>query len=102
MEASCTFSVGVARDQVYLPFIPLGITYGVNEISLPDSDGGTSNAIVIPIDFPFGDSNPDQFYVISTYLSPTGSYYIYLHAGWYKWTVVIRHCLQNFSKPTIS
>ena len=37
--------------------------YGVDEIFLPESDDGTSDAITIAINFPFGQSNQDQFYV---------------------------------------
>ena len=58
---------GVARDQAYLPFIPLGITYGAEEIFLPESDEGTSDAIGIPVGFPFGESTQETFYVIFTY-----------------------------------
>ena len=55
---------------MYLPFIPVGVTFGVDETVLPDSDDDTSDAIRIPIGFPFGDSNQTQFYVIHTTCSP--------------------------------
>lgn len=53
----------MVRDQVYLPFIPMGVTYGVDETLLPESNEGTSDAISVPTNFPFGDSNQTQFYV---------------------------------------
>ena len=42
----------------------MGVTYGVDETVLPDSNNGTSDGIVIPINFPFGNFNQTQFYVI--------------------------------------
>ena len=48
---------------MYLPFIPMGVTYGVDETLLPESNEGTSDAISVPTNFPFGDSNQTQFYV---------------------------------------
>ena len=60
------FSLDVTRDDVYLPFIPTNVTYGVEERVLDESDGGTSDAITIPIGFPFGESLQNQFYVMPT------------------------------------
>lgn len=53
----------MTRQDIYLPFIPMDTAYGVDEIFLPESDDGTSNAISIVIPFPFGQSNQNQFYV---------------------------------------
>ena len=55
--------IGVIRNEVYLPFIPMDASYGVEEIFLPESDDGTSGSISIPIPFPFGQSIQNQFFV---------------------------------------
>ena len=45
------------------PFIPLGATLNSNVVYLPESDDGTSDAIVPAIAFPFGSSNRTAIYV---------------------------------------
>lgn len=56
--------IDVTINDIYLTFIPMDTTYGVDEVFLAESDEGTSDAIPISINFPFGQSNQDQFYVI--------------------------------------
>ena len=41
----------------------MGTTYGVDEVFLAETNDGTSDAIPISIDFPFGQSIQDEFYV---------------------------------------
>lgn len=67
------FSTDVTQSDVYLPFIPTNVAYEVEEIVLDESDEGTSDAISIPIGFPFGESLQNQFYVM-----PSNSICIYL------------------------
>ena len=57
------FTLGANRNDVYLPFIPMDVSYGVAEMFLAEADEGTSDAISIPIGFPFGQSIQTQFYV---------------------------------------
>ena len=60
-----TFSLALDTPNNYLRFIPLNAEYGSSTIVLPESDDGTSNAILLPesIVFPFGSSIQTQFYV---------------------------------------
>ena len=44
--------------------------YGVDEIFLAQADDGISDAIPISIDFPFGQSVQDEFYVSHIIKSP--------------------------------
>ena len=73
--AAC--ALDVTRDKAYLPFIPMDVSYGVDEIFLPESDDGTSDAIPIDIPFPFGNSTQSQFYVSVTFLEKKRFYYFY-------------------------
>ena len=41
----------------------MDVSYGVEEMFLAEADEGTSDAISIPIGFPFGQSIQTQFYV---------------------------------------
>ena len=67
--------------------------YGVDEIFLAEADDGTSDAIPISIDFPFGPSIQDVFYVSHITSLKHCRMYLFLLGG-YKWTPVIWHCIQ--------
>ena len=57
-------------SNIYLTFIPMNTIYGVDEIFLAQADDGISDAIPISIDFPFGQSVQDEFYVSHIIKSP--------------------------------
>jgi hypothetical protein len=46
-----------------LPFLTLRVTPGVDTLTVPAADDGTSSAIPIPTGFPFGNSNQSTAYV---------------------------------------
>ena len=50
-------------QDLYLPFFAVGVTYGVEQQVLPESDEGISESIPIDPGFPFGDSVQTNFYV---------------------------------------
>ena len=58
------FPQGITINEVYLPFIPMDTLYGVDEIFLEEANDGISDAISIPIGFPFGETIQNQLYVI--------------------------------------
>ena len=45
------------------PFIPSGVTLDSNIVYLPESDDGTSDAIIPSINFPFRNSSRTSIYV---------------------------------------
>ena len=51
------------------PFIPSGVALGSVVVYLPESDDGTSEAIIPSINFPFGSSNRSSIYVSYKILS---------------------------------
>ena len=50
-------------QDLYLPFFRGGITYGVEELVLPESDDGTEGPITIDPGFPLGSLVQPDFYV---------------------------------------
>lgn len=48
---------------MYLPFLPVGVTYGVEQQVLAESDEGTEGPITIEPGFPFGERVQPDFYV---------------------------------------
>ena len=52
-----------ASEYTYLPFIPLGVTYGVEQQVLLESDDGVEGPIPIDPRFPFGSSVQTVLYV---------------------------------------
>lgn len=48
---------------VWLPFLTLRVTPGVDTVTVPAADDGTSTAIHIPTGFPIGNSNQSTAYV---------------------------------------
>jgi hypothetical protein len=50
-------------DDIYFPFIELGVVYGVDQVFAEESDDETTGPIPIEPPFPFGSSSQSQFYV---------------------------------------
>lgn len=63
--------------------------YGVDELFLPESDDGTSDAITIAINFPFGQSNQNQFYVSIDFIFHNPVDLCALPTGGNQWTHLI-------------
>ncbi len=66
MRLTCTYSLLLLpdpEDVSYLPFLPLGTTTGIETISVPPFDDGSSSAIPITIPFPVGVTQHTVVYV---------------------------------------
>ena len=59
----CLLIADITRDDIYLPFVVVGIIFGSEQTLLPSSDEGIGGAITIDPGFPFGTSVQTQVYV---------------------------------------
>ena len=46
-----------------LPYVTLGMTEGVDTLSVPSEDDAVSAAVMVPMGFPFGNSTHTTVYV---------------------------------------
>ena len=86
----------------YLPFIPLGVEYGSSVTTLPESDEGTSDAVILPLNtsFPFSDSLQTKFFVSGIHMYWVVPYCF--NTGWYKRLDLISNCIQQLCHSEVS
>lgn len=63
---------------MWLPYLTLGVTPGVDTLTVPAIDDGASSAIPIPTGFPIGNTNQSTAYVSTNVCYALHEYHVVL------------------------